>query len=83
MRKSPRCPRCGKPPKKYTEMWNGASIVFFANDGVPEEKGVLVEGRPYCVLADCRCGHCWRLRGVLQITDLHDHDREPAPEIRK
>jgi hypothetical protein len=66
-----RCPECHSIPIRYTEFWRNHSISFDARpDGGAEEIGVLNEGSPYCVLATCKCGNGWRLRGVTQITDL-------------
>lgn len=40
-------------------------------DGTPDPEGILCEGEPTgVVIAECACGHSWRLRGVSQITDL-------------
>ena len=67
-----RCPRCRSLPCLYTEVWAGHSIEFEAqSDGRPEANGELIGvGDPEYVLATCRCGHQWKLRGVSQITGL-------------
>ena len=65
-----KCPKCKSTPESYTEMWTNHAINFDAKCGVPDEIGYLSDGHPYCVYANCECGHSWRLRGVSQITDL-------------
>jgi hypothetical protein len=68
-----RCPKCGKPPISYRELWTGFSMSFDVEDdgeGTPEPEGILCEGYPCGVVATCDCKHSWRLRGVKQITEL-------------
>ena len=72
MKKLRKCPKCRRLPIIYLEMWAGHSIEFAAVDGVPEKEGNLEAGSPTHVIAECGCGHMWRLRGVLQITDVVD-----------
>ena len=68
-----KCPRCKQEPNCYLELWKGHSISFNVNDlGMIENEGYMEPGYPYCVVAECKCGHSWRLRGVLQITDLRE-----------
>lgn len=75
-----RCPRCGSTPLRFWEYWTGFTTVFEADkDGHPEEIGLHKEGDPTHVIADCKCGHSWRLRGVLQITDLARDELRAAP----
>ncbi len=72
-RKLPRCPKCGAKPTLYHEYWAGHAITFGTlESGAPEEDGNMESGYPTHVEAKCDCGHQWRLKGILQITDLHD-----------
>jgi hypothetical protein len=66
----PRCPDCNRHPCEYLEVWAGHTISFLANGGVPDHEGNMEDGSPTHVQASCVCGKKWRLKGVLQITDL-------------
>ncbi len=77
-RRAPHCPSCGRLPYQYVELWRGHSIVFTATaGGRPEAEGEMEPGDPYAVEAVCRCGRTWRVRGVLQISDLWEDTNEP------
>ncbi len=68
-----RCPKCRALPVRYVEVLAEFTTTFEAKqDGRPEEEGWHSEGYPTHVLAYCVCKHRWRLRGVLQITDLSE-----------
>jgi hypothetical protein len=70
-RKPPRCPACDAFPDHYREIWTGHGITFAADEkGRPAREGILFEGNPYKVIAVCRCGKRWKLRGVKQIVEL-------------
>lgn len=70
-RKPSRCPSCGAFPDRYREIWEGHGISFPADEaGRPAKEGYLFEGGPYKVIAVCRCGKRWTLRGVSQIVEL-------------
>jgi hypothetical protein len=71
-----RCPRCrAKGENVYLiEFWKNSSVEFDQNaDGTIEKEGVLREGDPYKVQANCGCGHRWTLRGITQIVNLPGH----------
>lgn len=69
--KLPRCPKCHQRPIEYIELWRDHTMRFGVDEeGRPNEEGNLHDGAPYCVEAECACGHRWRLKGILQITDL-------------
>ena len=71
-----RCPKCQGRNLVLSELW-AAALEFDCDDGQISEEGVTRPGFPYAVDARClRCYHSWRLRGVLQITDLKD---DPTP----
>lgn len=69
-----RCPKCRGFVSHFSEIWDGHSIEFDADESErPEAEGVLCEGSPVKVIAHCaECGHAWRLRGVVQITELRE-----------
>ena len=66
-----KCPKCGKLPGYYFEIWTGHRL-FDAENGIPStETDDADPGDPTHVVAGCdNCGHEWRLRGVIQITEL-------------
>jgi hypothetical protein len=67
----PTCPKCRKKPIAYKEFWiNG--MEYDSNNGVPSEVGYLFSGYPIYVQATCECGHIWRLKKVIQITDIKE-----------
>lgn len=77
--KPPRCPACGSFPNHYDEIWIGHSIQFAADlKGRPAKEGYMGEGSPFKVIATCRCGRSWKLRGVTQITELQQQPDEAA-----
>lgn len=66
-----KCPKCGGSPDSFLELYRDHGISFYMEDGKLEREGILEPGEPYKVEALCgTCGHQWRLRGVMQITDL-------------
>ncbi len=74
-RKPPRCPACGAFPDRYEEVWSRHGIQFPADErGRPAKEGLLYEGDPVKVVAVCRCGKEWTVRGVRQIDGL---ERQP------
>ncbi len=71
----PRCPRCRKPPVRYVEWWDGFTMSFDTRAGVPESEGYKHDGYPSGkVVAECACGHEWRVRGVSQVTQLAGYE---------
>lgn len=67
----PRCPICRSLPGEYREIWNGHGLSFDVDEnGKPDDEGYTFEGSPVRVLASCKCGHCWTIRGVTQITEV-------------
>lgn len=71
--KPPRCPKCGLKPQYYIEIWANHTIHFGTDaDGRPDDEGALIEGDPHSVMAECPCGHKWRLKGVQQITEIRE-----------
>ncbi len=70
--KKKKCPKCKGEIDCYTEWWKDHSIDFYTNVEGNLGEGLLQQtGDPYCVEATCsKCGYKWRLRGVVQITDL-------------
>ena len=70
MRKEIHCPSCGKSAAVLIEIYHGHSITFECDGRTRSEEGICSEGSPHHVEAKCRCGKQWRLRGVMQITDL-------------
>jgi hypothetical protein len=65
-----KCPKCGGEPRILREIWEGHTIAFEYADGKRGREGMLGDGMPYEVRAECDCGHVWKLRGVLQITSI-------------
>jgi hypothetical protein len=67
-----RCPKCNGQPSRFVEHWAGHSIVFDATaDGAPEAEGHCdTNSDPTHVEAICACGYRWKLKGVIQITDV-------------
>lgn len=63
-----RCQKCKRLPIALVEIWNGRELCFDV-----DEYGNLSEGYeghpgdPDRVEAICKCGHHWKLRGVIQI----------------
>jgi hypothetical protein len=64
-----RCPRCDAAPTSLCEHVVAYTYFDYA-DGARSVEGYHEVGDIYMVRAICACGHCWRLRGVCQITDL-------------
>lgn len=83
------CPKCGAPPEALDEVWSSRVLSFDYRTGERAEEGwTTSEGNPTKVIARCACGHCWRLRGVLQITSPCMDPQDPTaatapPEPRK
>jgi hypothetical protein len=69
---SPKCPRCRKKPISYIELWKNRLSFGVEDSGSPEDIGYLDSGYPYAVVADCSCGHQWKLRGIKQITEVRN-----------
>lgn len=69
-----KCPRCGDIPYRYYEHLSPFYNMHYAEkDGTPElDCSENFIGDPTYVEAQCNCGHSWKLRGVLQITDLQN-----------
>ena len=66
-----KCPKCKQSPLLFREIWTSFGIEFYvADDGTAELEGCKTDGVPDNVEAECNCGHCWRVRGVTQITEL-------------
>lgn len=71
-----KCPKCGSTSLDFIELWENHTVDFSQNN---EDRIVYPEfnmnpGNPYGVEAICcRCNHQWRLRGVIQITDLSNY----------
>lgn len=66
-----RCPKCGELPFYLNEVWNNNGLQFDVDkNGNISKEGILTTGDPVKVVAHCICGHHWRLRNILQITDL-------------
>lgn len=76
MRKLPKCPKWKAWPSQYIEVWTEHTIAFDVDDnGRPEQEGWTDDGQPSHVIACCSsCRHKWRLRGVLQITELRSQE---------
>lgn len=67
----PRCPKCHKPPESYLEVSEAYTTFYTDDQGRPDAEGFHSSGGPILhVEARCARGHKWRLRNVLQITDL-------------
>ncbi len=69
-----RCPKCRSDGENIIlrEMWRDHCIEFDQRkDGTIEPEGILLEGSACRVDGKCGvCGHGWKLRGILQITDI-------------
>ncbi len=68
-----KCPKC-KSGNNITlsEFWRESSITWQQVDGKFDRNdgNVNPDGDPYKVEALCRCGHHWRVKGAIQITDV-------------
>lgn len=63
-----RCPKCRKRTTSFQERWDMTrSHDIEGGEWLSAPDG---DGFPYAVDARCDCGHSWRLRNVLQITDI-------------
>ena len=71
-----KCPKCKDTPYCLTELWNGHTIEFTITDGEISQDGVQEVGFPCGVIANCKCGHFWRLRGITQITDIAEWEEK-------
>jgi predicted nucleic-acid-binding Zn-ribbon protein len=69
-----KCPKCKSANINLIEVWSGATITWEVADGKFDRNyGNLESGDPYKVEAKCsNCGHQWRVRGAIQITDIID-----------
>lgn len=69
-----RCPKCRLVGMRwFEEIWPVASsrLLFEFIDGERiAHGGAVPEVDPKGVEAVCECGHRWRLRGVIQITEI-------------
>ena len=74
MRRIPRCPKCRGLPNEYREMWADHSLSFDADEkGKPSDEGYTHEGSPKYVIASCgKCSWAWRVKGVIQITEIKE-----------
>ena len=67
--RSRRCPKCGAYPDTLVEKIIG-EILWDVEDGVARD--VCADYKDVeKVTAHCGCGHIWRLRGILMVTQLH------------
>lgn len=69
------CPKCGSSSLQLIEIWAGSTIVFDQVAGEIVDSCGDEGGDPFKVEARCACGHEWRLRGVMQISDLPNWER--------
>lgn len=65
-----KCPKCNKNPDHYNEYWSGEIWQFDVNNGVVNKSGYTTPADPIYVLAVCKCGNEWRVKGISQITDI-------------
>jgi hypothetical protein len=72
MKTIPKCPKCKKEPISYIELLNDFSTTFDVYSGVLQYEGIHEMGLPYCVYAECNCGHRWRLKSVSQINEIRN-----------
>ncbi len=74
--KGTRCTKCGAFPSHFNEIYEGFGTSFdISVDGKQINRvGYHFDGLPSRVVAVCDCGHTWRMRGVIQITDLETGD---------
>lgn len=67
------CPCCRSKPTRFLEQWNccRGEIPFNLVHGVlVAEVHDPPEPDPAGVIAECSCGHKWKLRGIRQITNF-------------
>jgi hypothetical protein len=68
------CPKCKSSDLLLTELWKNHSIQFDYKNGQIVSKGNAECGNPYKVEAFCnKCKHEWRLKGVIQISEVSNH----------
>lgn len=67
-----KCPKCQSNNLLLIEVWKDHEITWEQKDGIFDRRdGNIEPGDPYKVEAECRnCGHKWRIRKALQITDI-------------
>jgi hypothetical protein len=76
-RKMPRCPKCGKPPIEFMELFRDSVAFYEVVDGIIQyESSDESSAYPYKVHAYCACGYSWVLRGISQMGELEDYVRD-------
>lgn len=71
--KTPRCPKCRNPPRRYVEHMSEFTHTRDADEtGRPDIEGINADGNPTHVTAHCACGHQWRLRGIIHMGQVEE-----------
>lgn len=65
-----KCSMCKSKTLILTESWKHHSIQWDVENGKFDlNDGTLNAGDPFCLHAECACGHKWKIRGAIQISD--------------
>lgn len=73
-----RCPKCRSKTFCFVEI-NECSTSFFVQNGqLDRNEGYHEPGQYTRLEAQCGCGHAWKVRGAIQITDAVV-ELEPRP----
>lgn len=66
-----KCPKCKSINLELIEIWSAHTITWQQVEGkLNLKEGNLEAGDPYKVEASCMCGHKWKIRKALQISDI-------------
>lgn len=65
-----KCPKCRQPPAEYIEHVHVSTTFDAGPEWRSDEGHHSMGGDAFAVDAVCSCGHRWRLRGIVQITNL-------------
>ena len=77
-----RCPKCRSRSFELIEVIDASTAWRVVNGRLNREDGFHEFGNPICVLAECSCGHHWKVRRattVIQVvTDLDPKTLHPV-----
>ncbi|MCK4544888.1 hypothetical protein KAU43_05065 [candidate division WOR-3 bacterium] len=67
-----RCPKCRKYPDSIHEIFEATITYDIGKHGLIDKESSLGfdQGLPCGVMAECSCGHRWKLNEIEQIDEL-------------